>query len=158
MSRLSLKPGGEPGVWIVEGAEDDSDPEMTYYRGFTATDVLDSDLLEIQRTLAEYFAAKEPVAEKKPKTSLMTALFAQRGYVYIAGWILLGVAITGFLYGWNRVPAQSTGGVVDSLCMRPEVECATTIRYLHPQKDGIVEREYDTFPTAKNEARMMGYR
>lgn len=141
MSRLSLKPGGEPGVWQVECADFG---DLPAYRSLTVADVADEDLMDIQSVLAEYFAAKEPVAEK--------ALFEQRGYVYIMGFIMFGFAIAtaGFWYGWNRVPdvPKSTGGVIDQLCMRPEIECSTSIRYLHRQT-GIVEQEYDTFPKAE---------
>lgn len=151
MSRLSLKPGGEPGLWQVECADFG---DLPAYRSLTVADVADSDLLDIRSTINEYLDAKNvafsdaPVSEKSKRNWSKVIL----GPLW---WALLGAAacVGGFIVGWNLgVPTvqatPSTGGVIDQLCMRPEIECSTSIRYLHRQT-GIVDQEYDTFPTAK---------
>ena len=134
MSRLSLKPGGEPGMWVVS-----SDTLPLASMGFR--DVPDTDLIAIQRTLMEYFEGKAEPVEEKPKLSLWKR---HRGKF---GWLTVGyaIAMAGFCFGWSQVPdakavVPSTGGVIDQLCMRPDSECSTSIRYLHPQGTGITIR------------------
>lgn len=142
MSRLSLKPGGEPGLWQVECADFG---DLPAYRSLTVADVSDGDLMDIRSTINEYLASRYEVVEpEKPKRNWSKVILGP------LWWALLGAAacVGGFIVGWNRVPdiRPSTGGVIDQLCMRPEIECSTSIRYLHPQVSDKYKMELYSTP------------
>lgn len=130
MSRLSLKPGGEPGTWIISYALEGSESSVPHW--FDLYSVPDTDLIAIQRTITEYFAAKEP------QSGQMANAYEKPKHTAISWWWLALAAACGLIGAWigiSHMPAPiaaSTGGVIDQLCMRPEIECSTEIRYLHP--------------------------
>lgn len=131
MSRLSLKPGGEPGRWRIDTFGRDTftggGKEFTGTISCILDDVPDSDLHDIQRTLTEYFELQEPAKEKQKERTLFK--FNLPLWEIGAGVASISL-LTSCLWIWiifHSVPIDQHS--ISAVCSLPNVQCRIMLRF-----------------------------